>query len=100
MHTVAISIAIALGVAGYVYILKSIQEQLQIQHDINSKLPPDKQFEPTFWGFGARERFRRLQKELLPESPRPRRLRRFQLIGFLLAGSGMLIMVALLTKHS
>jgi hypothetical protein len=34
-------------VTGYVYLLKSFNEQLQIQHEINLKLPPDRKFEPT-----------------------------------------------------
>jgi hypothetical protein len=95
MHIVAIVIAFAVCIAGYVYILKSIQEQLQIQHEINLKLPPDQQFEPSFWGYGTNERFRQLQRELLPDSSRPRRLRKFRLIGFAALFSGTLILFAI-----
>jgi hypothetical protein len=34
VHIVAIAISITLCVTGYVYLLKSINEQLQIQHEI------------------------------------------------------------------
>lgn len=97
MHIVAIAISIALCVTGYVYLLKSINEQMQIQHEINLKLPLDKKFEPTFWGYGTWQRFRHLQRELMPASPRPRRLRRFQVIGWVLLASGMLLFLATVT---
>ena len=96
MHMVAIAVSIALCVTGYICILKSISEQLQIQHEINLKLPPDKKFEPTFWGYATLRRFRDLQKELMPDSPRPRRLRRFQATGWVLLASGMLLFLATL----
>jgi hypothetical protein len=94
VHIVAIAISIALCVTGYAYLLKSINEQLQIRHEINLKLPGDKKFEPTLWWYGTWQRFRDLQKELMPGSPRPRRLRRFQVIGFVLLASGMLLLLA------
>ena len=50
MHTTVIAVSVALCIAGYVFILRAINEQIQIQHEINLKLPADKQFEPTFWG--------------------------------------------------
>lgn len=98
MHVSAIAISVALCVAGYVYIFKAIQEQLEIQHEINRKLPPNQQFEPTFWWYGTHQRFRELQRDLMPESPRPQRLRRFRLIGFALLASGVLILLATLGK--
>lgn len=98
MHIAVIVIAVALCLAGYVYILRSINEQFQIQHEINLRLPPDQQFEPTFWWYGTHERFRQRQRDLRAESLRPRRLRRFQLIGFALLASGMLILLAALSQ--
>lgn len=98
MYVAAIAISLTLCVVGYVYILKSVHEQLQIQHEINLKLAPDKQFEPTFWGYGTHHKFRQLQRDLLPESPRPRRLRRFTSVGFGLLASGILMLLATLTR--
>lgn len=95
MHVAAIAISVVVLIAGYVYIFESINEQLLMQHEINLKLPPEKQFEPRFWWYGTHREFRRLQRELLPESLRPRRLRRFRLIGFALLTSGLLILAAL-----
>ena len=71
MQVIAIVVSVALCVAGYVYMFKSIQEQLQIQHEINLKLPPDQQFEPTFWSYWTWQKFKQLQDKLLPGDPRP-----------------------------
>ena len=98
MHFAAIAFSVGLCVTGYVYILKAVNEQFQIQHEINQQLPPDKKFEPSFWWWGTYERFRELQLELLPSSPRPHRLRKFRLIGFLLLGSGMVMLLAAINK--
>jgi hypothetical protein len=46
------------------------------------------------WWYGTWQRFRHLQRELMPGSPRPRRLRKFQVIGFVLLASGMLLLLA------
>ena len=72
LHVAAIAISVALCIGGYVFIVRAINEQFQIQHEINLKLPSDKRFESTFWWFGTHERFRQLQHDLLAESPRPR----------------------------
>ena len=72
----------AVTIARYVRILKLIREPVQIQHEIHLKLPPDQQFEPTFWGDGTHERLRQLQRELLPDGSRPQRPRTFRLIGW------------------
>jgi len=93
MHTIWIAISAVLWITGLIYIFKSINEQFRIQHEINLKLPSDKQFEPKFWWFGNYEEFRELQSKLLPDSPRPGRLRRFQWIGCALSGAGVLIFI-------
>jgi len=81
-----------------VHIQKSLNETFQIQYEINAKLPPDRKFEPVFWWFGTWEKFRPLQEELLPDSPRPRRLRRFRLTGFVLLTSGLLLLAVTLRR--
>lgn len=98
MHLVAIVVSVALLIAGYVFLFKSLNEQFQIQHEINAKLPPARKFEPMFWWFGTWEKFRQLQEELLPGSPRPQRFRRFRLTTFVLFLSGILLLAATLRK--
>ena len=96
MHVAVIAICIGLCLAGYILIFKSIAQQLQIQHDINLKLPPDQKFEPTFWTFVSWQKFRELQKQLLPGDPRPRKLRKFQVMGFALLALGLLLLLIVL----
>jgi hypothetical protein len=91
LHVAAIVVAVVMFVSGYVFLFLSINEQFQIQHEINRKLLPAEQFEPTIWWFGAWRRFSQLQKQLLPESPRPRKLRRFLRTSFVLFAAGMLL---------
>ena len=98
MHPAAIAIGAVLLVAGYVFFFKSLNEHFQMQHEINAMLTPARKFEPVFWWFGTWERFRQLQEEVLPDSVRPQRFRRFRLIGFAFFMSGMLLLVFSLGK--
>ena len=77
MHLAAILISIVLIVSGIVFMLRSVNEQFQIQHEINLKLPDGAKFEPALWWYGTWQKFRQLQEELLPDSPRPGRFRKF-----------------------
>ena len=92
MHLAAIAVAVALLVAGYVFFFKSLNEHFELQHEINAELPAGEKFEPVFWWFGTWERFRQLQQELVPDSTRPQRFRRFRLTGFAFFFSGMLML--------
>jgi hypothetical protein len=96
LHIAAIAIAILLCVAGYVYIMRSLSEQFQVQQEVNLKLPKDQQFEPALWSFQTHRRFRELQQRLLPESPRSKRLRKLQITGFALLASGIAMLVVVL----
>jgi hypothetical protein len=58
----------------------------------NAKLPPAGKFEPLFWWLGSWEKSRLLPAELLPDSPRPKRLHLSRLIGFALLLPGMLLL--------
>jgi hypothetical protein len=93
VHLAAIIISVALLLAGYVFFFKTLNEQFQMQHEINIKLPPTKKFEPIFWGFGTWDKFRQLQEEVLPDSPRPQRFRRYRLTAFVLFITGMLLLI-------
>ncbi len=93
MHFIAIGIAIALILTGYVLFFKSLHEDFNLQHEINSKLPVDQQFEPTMWGFGTRLRFLRLKKEYQAKHQHSWLHRQLGLIGMVcvLAGLGLLL---------
>jgi hypothetical protein len=98
LHIVGIVAAGALMIAGYVYLFKSMNETFDMQQEINDKLPADRQFEPTSWTLGTWQHFRRLQKELLPDSTRPVRFRKFSIAAAVLWFSGMFALVFVL-KH-
>jgi hypothetical protein len=89
VHLAAILAGSALFLSNYFFVFRSISEYLELQQEINAKLPSDKQFEPLFWSIGTYKTFRRLQQELIPDSPRPNRLWRFLLIGIAVSLSGV-----------
>ena len=91
LHLASIILAGILFVAGYVFLFKALNEQFEMQSEINAKLPASKQVDPVFWTFRARQRFSRLQRELLPGSPRRKNLRRFVAISIVLWLSGLMI---------
>ena len=98
MHLAGIVVSIVLLVTGYVFFFRSIGEQFEIQHEINLKLPPEEKFEPSFWRIGTWQKFWKLQREFLADSPRPKRLRSFQMIGCgLSAARGLLLLLSLRT---
>ena len=92
MHLAAIVVAVIFIIAGYVFIFKGLSEQGELQQEINANLPSDRKFEPLFWWFGTWLKLRDLQKEVLPESQRLKRFKKFNLIGFVLFVSGMLLL--------
>jgi hypothetical protein len=92
LHLAAIVVAGVFVVAAYVFLFKALNEHFELQHEINAKLPPDRKFEPLFWSFGTRLKFRDLQEEVLPDTQRLKTYRRFCLIGFVLFVSGMLLL--------
>jgi hypothetical protein len=98
LHLATIVVAAFLVVAGYVLIFRSVNEHFQLQHEINAKLPADRKFEPLFWSLGTQRRFRHLQEEVLPGSPRLKKSRWLGAIGLVLVISGILILLAELTK--
>jgi hypothetical protein len=98
LHIAAIAVSAILLVLGYVFLFKSLNEQFELQHEINAMLPSERKFEPLFWGLGTRIRFRQLQKELLPDSPRYRRYRMFGWIGLSLMLSGLISLLMNLAR--
>jgi len=83
VHLAAIVGAAVLAVAGYMFLFKALNEVIELQHEINAKLPPARKFEPLFWWFGTWQKLRGLQQEVLPDNQRLKRSLRFRLLFFL-----------------
>jgi hypothetical protein len=98
VHLATILVGMVLLLSRYIFIFRSIREHLELQQEIHAKLPPNGKFELLSWWMGTREKFRQLQKELLPDSPRPKRLRRFHLMSFALFLSGVALLAIGLRK--
>ena len=56
-------------------------QYMEMQCELNKRLPEGQKFEPLFWHIGMHMKFRKLRKEFLPESRRPRLIRRLCLAG-------------------
>lgn len=81
MYIVAIVVGAALMATGVGHGIASSLQFLELQSEVNDRLPESDKFEPLFWSFGTRMQLRRLQRSLLPDSPRPRKAVRFAVIG-------------------
>jgi hypothetical protein len=66
---------------GIGHFIASSLQLLELQSEVNERLPQSDKFEPLFWSLGKRMQLRRLQRSLLPHSPRPGRAIRFGIIG-------------------
>jgi hypothetical protein len=85
---VAIVVGAALMATGIGHFIASSLQWLELQSEVNERLPQSGKFEPLFWSLGKRMQRRRLQRSLLPQSPRPAKAIRFALIGACLFFSG------------
>ncbi len=65
---------------------------MELQFEVNDRLPPGEKFEQLFWMPATRIRFRQVQKQVLPNSPRPKEVLRFSIIGFCLFFSGIVFL--------
>jgi hypothetical protein len=81
MHTVSIVIGVVLFVSAQISAFLATYELMELQHEVNERLPADERFEPLFWSFATRRKLRMLQRSVLPNSPRVRRARLFTVIG-------------------
>jgi len=57
---------------------------MELQCEVNKKLPENEKFEPLWWHPGARREFRKLHRRVLPESPRPQLILRLAIAGLAL----------------
>jgi hypothetical protein len=88
VYIVAIVVGAALMATGIGHFIASSLQWLELQSEVNERLPQSDKFEPLFWSLGKRMQLRRLQRSLLPQSPRPGKAIRFGIIGGCLFFSG------------
>jgi hypothetical protein len=93
VHTVAIVIGAALMATGVGHLIASNLQLLGLQPEVNERLPQADKIEPLFWSFPQLMQLRRLQRSLLPRSPRIGKAMRFGVIGFCVFISGVALLL-------
>ncbi len=93
MHVAAVLIGALLMAIGIGHLIAGSLQLMELQSEVNQQLPHRAKFEPLFWWLFQVRQLRRYQRDLLPESPRPRKATRFRVIGFslFLLGIGLLL---------
>jgi hypothetical protein len=93
VYTLAIVIGAALMATGVGHLIASTLQLVELQSEVNERLPQSDKFEPLFWTLGRQMQLRNLQKNLLPESPRFGKAVRFGAIGacVFFSGAAMLL---------
>jgi hypothetical protein len=89
-----IVVGIVVSASGIACVLFANYQYMELQFELNERLPEDQKFEPLFWTLGTRQRFRQLQKKVLPGSTRPKQALGFALLGFCLLFSGGLLVLS------
>jgi len=92
VHKVAIVAGAALMATGVGHLIASNLQLLELQSEVNEQLPPPNKFEPLFWSLPQLIQLRRLQRDLLPRSPRSTKAMRFGAIGFAVFFSGVALL--------
>jgi hypothetical protein len=93
VYIVAIVIGAALMAVGVGHLIASTLQLLELQSEVNERLPQSDKFEPLFWTLGKRMQLRSLQKSLLPQSPRFGKAVQFGVIGACVLFSGAAILL-------
>ena len=78
---------------GVGFMLGSNQQLVELQFEVNQRLPKQEQFEPLGWTVFTRRRLRERQKKLLPESGRFKTHWRYAVMGFLAFFSGAAVIL-------
>jgi len=63
---------------------------LELQCEVNERLPENEKFEPMGWHLGTYLKFWKLHRQVLPESPRPKLILRLGIAGFSLFFSSII----------
>ena len=93
VHVLTIVVGAVLMFVGVGCLIASNQQLLELQFEVNQRLPKQEQIEPLGWTIFTRMRLRELQKKLLPQSTRFQTHWRYAAIGFLafFSGAGVLL---------
>ena len=75
---------VILMAGGVVCLFLSGHQYRELQFEVNERLPQGQKFESLFWTLATHCKFRELRKQVLPSSPRPKRVLRFAIAGFCL----------------
>lgn len=86
-------IGAVLMAAGIGHFIASNLQLLELQSEVSERLPQSEKFEPLFWSFPRLMQLRRLQRNLLPQSPRISNARRFGIIGFVVFLLGVAVLL-------
>jgi hypothetical protein len=70
VYTLSVVIGAALMATGVGHLIASTLQLVELQSEVNERLPQSEKFEPLFWTLGKRMQLRSLQKNSLPQSPR------------------------------
>lgn len=87
----AVVIGVVLAATGIICIMLANHQYWELGAEINEQLPEDKKFDPVFWTASTWLNFRELRKQVLPDSPRPKRAIIFAAIGFCCFFSGVFL---------
>src|SRR5262249_45921759 len=94
MNVAALIVGAILAASGIVCVFVANYQYWELHFEVNDRLPDSQKFDPQFWTPFTHLQFRRLERAVLPESPRPRRALKFAIVGFLLFFSGAELVLA------
>jgi hypothetical protein len=94
VYTLAIVMGATVMAIGAGHLIASSLQLLELQCEVNERLPHPDKFEPQFWSLPQLTQLRRLQQNLLPHSLRPAKAIRFGVIGaaMLFFGAALLLL--------
>jgi len=98
MSIVRIVVGVVLFLTAQVLLFLANQQYWELRFEVNAILPPAEQFEPTFWWWGTWQEFKRLHRRVLPDSPRPRRARRYAAAAFAAFLAAIALLLPLASK--
>jgi len=93
MNVGAIIVGVVMAASGVVCLFLANYQYMELQFELNERLPQDQKFEPLIWTIATHQQFRQLRRKFLPESPRPKRALRFAVGGFCLFFAGVSVLL-------
>ena len=93
VHVITIVFGAGLLLVGVGCVIAANQQLVELQFEVNQRLPKQEQFEPLGWTIFTRMRLREIQKKLLPQSTRFQTHWRYAAIGIFafFSGAGILL---------